>query len=245
MALWSPNTTVWSERVCSGNPLTARVCCSGNYIDQNTIVHRKSLVDTLGGFDEQINRLQDWDLMLRYTELAPAKRLPVLATLYRSVDDQRLTDTSPYGPDYLHIKRKLQRDPDLPRHPRVLYVLRHYPQLNETYIETEIRYMLRHGVHVEVWTDERRRHPLSAHPCRSIAARSQETIARVRPDVLHVHWLSYCAPAPNPRSNQFRTPRHDPAFMGLMSSTSAVGARMSMAVRACDLRFSTPVSGAA
>lgn len=161
----------------------------GNYIDQNSIVHRKSLVDMYGGFDEHLIRLQDWDLLLRYTESAPAKRLPVLAALYRSVDDQRMSDTAPYGPDYLLIKRKQQRDPDSSSRPRILYVLWQYPQLSETYIETEIRYMLRHGVHVEVWSEAEgvALYPPSVPVYRGSLA---DAIQRVRPDILHVDWLN-------------------------------------------------------
>ncbi|MFI5400248.1 MAG: hypothetical protein ACHQZQ_04245 [SAR324 cluster bacterium] len=38
-----------------------------------------------------------------------------------------------------------------PGRPRVLYVLWHYPQLSETYIESEMRCMRRWGCHIEAW----------------------------------------------------------------------------------------------
>lgn len=37
-----------------------------NFIDLNTVVHRRELYETLGGFDEDLTRQQDWDLLLRY-----------------------------------------------------------------------------------------------------------------------------------------------------------------------------------
>lgn len=40
---------------------------SKNFMDLNTIVHHRRLYDWLGGFDTSLPRLQDWDLMLRYT----------------------------------------------------------------------------------------------------------------------------------------------------------------------------------
>ncbi len=40
----------------------------GNFIDLNIFVHKKFLYDKLGGFNESLNRLVDWDLILRYTK---------------------------------------------------------------------------------------------------------------------------------------------------------------------------------
>ncbi|AEG18598.1 glycosyltransferase [Methanobacterium paludis] len=40
----------------------------GNYIDLNIFVHKKFLYDQLGGFNESLKRLVDWDLILRYTK---------------------------------------------------------------------------------------------------------------------------------------------------------------------------------
>ena len=37
----------------------------GNSIDLNVLVHRRWLVDEVGGFDEELTRLVDWDLVVR------------------------------------------------------------------------------------------------------------------------------------------------------------------------------------
>ena len=63
----------------------------GNYIGMSTFSHRRSLVDRFGGFDEDLDSLEDWDLILRYTDHAPAYRLPFLAVRYRDVDDKRVS----------------------------------------------------------------------------------------------------------------------------------------------------------
>ena len=39
-----------------------------NYIDLNGIAHRRSATDRVGGFDESLRRLVDWDLILRMTD---------------------------------------------------------------------------------------------------------------------------------------------------------------------------------
>jgi glycosyltransferase involved in cell wall biosynthesis len=160
-----------------------------NFIDMNTIVHRRSLIEAYGNFDETIDRMDDWDLVLRYTEHAPARALPVLAARYRVRDDRRISTTVPYGPNFVAIKRKWYPPARKERRPRVLYAVWHYPQLSETYIETEIRCMRRWGVHVEVWREVV---PVSPYPTPvpihdgSLA----DAVRQSQPDLIHVHWLS-------------------------------------------------------
>ena len=160
-----------------------------NFIDINTFVHRRSLVDTCGEFDETLDRLIDWDLILRYTQHKPARRLPVLAARYRALDEHRITNNAVCGINYFRVRQKWRKTPNLSRPLRVLYLLWHYPQLSETYIESEILCMKRWGVHIEVWSRCEVATPYEASvPVHrgSIA----EAIASCRPDILHVHWTN-------------------------------------------------------
>jgi glycosyltransferase involved in cell wall biosynthesis len=79
---------------------------AANYIGMSTFIHRRALVDQLGGFDEELSALEDWDLILRYTAHAPAYRLPVPAVRYRVMDDKRVTVTQPYDPAAERIRGK-------------------------------------------------------------------------------------------------------------------------------------------
>jgi len=54
-----------------------------NYIDLNSVVHRRYLLERLGGFDESLPRLQDWDLVLRYTQYFQPLLIPFHLVLYR------------------------------------------------------------------------------------------------------------------------------------------------------------------
>jgi hypothetical protein len=83
-----------------------------NYIDLNAVVHRESLMETYGGFDEGLNRLVDWDLLLRMTREKPASRVPVLAAHYRVVDDKRVSVTCPFESNYEAIQRKWSASTD-------------------------------------------------------------------------------------------------------------------------------------
>jgi len=160
-----------------------------NFIDLNTFMHRRRLVDACGGFDETLDRLTDWDLILRYTQHAPARRLPVLAARYRVMDEHRITDNAVLGTNFLQVRRKLRKPPGLSRPIRVLYLLWHYPQLSETYIESEILCMKRWGVHIEAWSrrDVATRYEPSVPVHQGSIA---EAIAACQPDILHVHWTN-------------------------------------------------------
>ena len=159
-----------------------------NFIDGNTFIHRRSLAVTHGGADEALNRLIDWDIVLRYTRDVPTHRLPVLAARYRVIDEQRVSSVNPMGPNYLRIRKKWRATQHLPRPLRVLYVLWHYPQLSESYVETEIGCMKRWGVQVEVWCEHPGTSPYKATVTVHRGSIAQ-AIAEFKPDILHVHWL--------------------------------------------------------
>ncbi len=162
----------------------------GNYIDLNIIVHRRALYETHGGFDEGLARLVDWDLLLRYTVDAPALAMPVLAARYRVCDRQRISETVPAGPSWLAIRRRVDPVPASAPAPRVLYVIWHYPQLSETYVEGEIRCLRRWGAEVAVWREIGAASPYAAQvPVHD--GDLEEVVRAFRPDVVHVHWLSF------------------------------------------------------
>lgn len=54
-----------------------------NFMDLNTIVHHRRLYDWMGGFDKTLPRLQDWDLMLRYTSVFRPVFTPHCMVFYR------------------------------------------------------------------------------------------------------------------------------------------------------------------
>lgn len=97
-----------SERVLF-EPFDRDRLLAGNYIGMSTFVHRRRLVERLGGFDEQLAALEDWDLILRYTEHAPAYRLPAPAVRYRVMDDKRVSVTARLETAATRIQRKWGR----------------------------------------------------------------------------------------------------------------------------------------
>lgn len=77
-----------------------------NFIDANVFVHRRHLVSRFGGWDEELKRLSDWDLVLRYTEHKPPRALEVLAAYYRECDGIRITNIEDRDPAEKRIRAK-------------------------------------------------------------------------------------------------------------------------------------------
>lgn len=171
-------------------PFDRTALLDNNFIDINTLVHRRELVDRYGGFDERLDRLMDWDLVLRYTADRAATMLPVLAALYGGDEPDRITTTAPAGSNLFVIRNKWRVLPETAKHLRLLYAIGHCLQPGERLIEAEIQCMLRWGVHVEVWCETG-----SATPFRSSVpvhrGTLDEAIAAARPDLLHVDRVDF------------------------------------------------------
>ncbi len=178
------------ERVFLFRAFDRQALSESNYVDLNVVMHRAGLFQRFGGFDESLDRLVDWDLVLRYTEERPARGIPVLAARYRVIDSRRISDTAPFWPNATAIRDKHYPPARLRRPLRVLYVVWHYPQLSETYIETEIRRLRRWGVHIEVW---RAGEVASPYPTDTPihSGSLDEAVRAVRPDLIQVHWLGF------------------------------------------------------
>lgn len=161
----------------------------GNYIDINAFVHRRALVQRHGMFDEQVSRLCDWDLVLRYTQQGGCRRVDVAAAQYRTRVAGRISDMETFGDNWLRVRRKFLGGHDGAVRPKVLYALWHYPQLSETYVETELQAMLRFGAEIQVWSSEDVATP---YPPGAPLRRGSlhDAITQYSPDLVHVHWVT-------------------------------------------------------
>jgi hypothetical protein len=80
-----------------------------NYIDTNVIVHRSTLLRGNDLWDENLNRLGDWDFVLSHTSRDNTTAISVLAVYYRTHADHRNTIiySLEENADYIKNKHKI------------------------------------------------------------------------------------------------------------------------------------------
>ena len=162
-----------------------------NYIDMNVFSHRRRMFEAHGGFDEEMESLVDWDLILRYAEEGRVRRLPDLGGVYSFGRADQITHRRSGHYSRYQLREKQRQRAAAPAHPpaRVLYALWHYPQLSESYVRAELRAAIKRGVEIEVWSQEGVAAPYESEVTvhrGSLAA----AIERFQPEVIHTHWLN-------------------------------------------------------
>ncbi len=126
----------------------------GSYIDLNVFVHKKFLYHQLGGFNESLTRLVDWDLILRYTRLnEPYFVDEVLAQYFSSSELNNISNTIDLDENRLKVQ-KLYRDEIIGRgidDLRIGYVLWDFPSFSQTFVMNELRWLVEHNYDVKVF----------------------------------------------------------------------------------------------
>lgn len=74
-----------------------------NYIDLNVFMHHRDIYEDLGGFDTTLERMVDWDLIIKYCEKFPPARGKFIGADYNALSTDRITNTQPS--QYLNVIR--------------------------------------------------------------------------------------------------------------------------------------------
>ena len=113
-----------------------------NNLDLNCYSHRRGLVDALAGFDETLTKHSDYDLVLRYTQHHPPLPINAVAAHYRNDNKySRISNSEPSQPNFARIRAKHRPSAGAPL--RVLIYCYDYPQISESYVDTEIDWFTR------------------------------------------------------------------------------------------------------
>ncbi|HKO96679.1 MAG TPA: glycosyltransferase [Pyrinomonadaceae bacterium] len=159
---------------------------AGNAVPMTALVHRRSLIEQVGMFDEQLERLVDWDLVVRFMAQTEPLQVPVLGGQCRLGSWPRVSNQLSHALAYFQVQRKHR--PGKKVSARILYALQFFPQLSETFVITEISAMRERGIDIVVWSEY---DPPVPFECDVPVVRGDlgEAIAQVRPDMVHVHSL--------------------------------------------------------
>ncbi|ETW10992.1 glycosyl transferase family protein [Roseivivax marinus] len=81
-----------------GEPFDWEACLQANYVDMNVFAHKRALYAERGGFDTDLRRVVDWDLILRYTREKDVAFLPFIGCKYleHAGDTGRITVSQPW-----------------------------------------------------------------------------------------------------------------------------------------------------
>src|SRR5690606_38529856 len=144
-------------------------------------------LDAVGGFDESLPRLVDWELLLRLAARSAPVRTGVATSCYRTDLPDRIEVREPVHVLAHDIRARHRGRPAAGL--RVLFAEWHYPQITETYIESAVRGVLALGADVTVWAEEdvavafEPLVPLLRGPT------LREALDELRPDLVITHWL--------------------------------------------------------
>ncbi len=124
-----------------------------NYIDLNIFAHHRAVYAQLGGFDEELTRLVDWDLILRYTRTYPPAFTPhLLADYFLAHALNNITHREPLERNEQLVRRKYAHSPREGEHAlKLAYVLWDWPALSQTFVLEELHELKRRGIDVVVY----------------------------------------------------------------------------------------------
>ncbi|WP_454888177.1 glycosyltransferase [Sphingobium herbicidovorans] len=138
-----------------GRPWNRRRLIGNNFIDLNVFMHRRAIFGQYGGFDTKLNRLVDWDLIVRYTRLYEPVYVPYVGVDYY-LDQNSLNNITRRVPldKNKNAVLKKNRSERLRRgldKLHLAYVLWDWPALSQTFVINEIRWLVNNGYDVKVY----------------------------------------------------------------------------------------------
>ncbi len=144
-----------NRREIRAQPYDRTALMHANFIDLNVFAHRKFIFDQLGGFDESLDRLVDWELIIRYTKLYQPVFIPFLGVDYHLSQKtlQNITYSAPLDGNRNKIYQRnfVERLALGLEQLRIAYFVYDFPALSQTFVLNELRWFVRNGYDVKVY----------------------------------------------------------------------------------------------
>lgn len=91
------------------NEFYPRILENRNYIDLNIFVHHRLIYEQLGGFDENLSRLVDWDLIFKYSNFSSPELIPVvLCDYFKGKAKNQISVSSNYRNSLKQLKKNFK-----------------------------------------------------------------------------------------------------------------------------------------
>ena len=143
------------RRWIRGEPYDRKALLHTNFIDLNVFANRRALFDQFGGFDESLDRLVDWDLIIRYTKHYQPAFIPFVAVDYHLSQKslQNITYSAPLESNRNKIYRRnfVERAALGLEQLRIAYFVYDFPALSQTFVLNELRWFVRNGYDIKVY----------------------------------------------------------------------------------------------
>jgi glycosyltransferase involved in cell wall biosynthesis len=145
---------VRNKRFIRNTPYDRKRLLTGNFIDLNIFMHRRILFEQLGGFNENLKRLVDWEFIIRLTKLnKPYFVNKVLAKYYLNKSLNNISNTEDLESNQkkinkIHMLERISYGIDKLK---IGYVLWDYPALSQTFVINELRWLVENGYDVNVY----------------------------------------------------------------------------------------------
>ncbi len=176
-----------SEPTLSLPPFNRALLMRANYIDMGVLAHRRTAPGAR--FDDSLDMLVDWDLVVRLTARTEPRVIPVIASNYHTGAPGRISE----GPEKAATMARLRTRFRAERPLRVLAYNAMFPLLTETYIADEVEALARSGAEVAFCTEGKRSAPMPVEA--PLFTDLDEAVSRFGPDVVLVHWATFAGTA--------------------------------------------------
>ncbi len=166
-----------------------------NYIDLNVFIHKRHLFDKFGGFDEQLTRLVDWDLILRYTqEDEPYFLDEILAEYYIDNSLKNISLTVDLDENKKRIINKYSLENVNKKH-NIAYVLWDFPTISQTFLINELKWLVENKFNVKVfYKDDYDKKAKLDFNLKYVKINDEydlgDKLKDFNPDVIHIHYDS-------------------------------------------------------
>jgi glycosyltransferase involved in cell wall biosynthesis len=158
-----------------------------NFIDLGVIAHLRELEGAR--FDESLHALGDWDLILRLTTDRSPLPLPVVASMYTTSSDNRISHSLDRNQFEAAIQARMLRERERPL--RVLAYNSLFPLVTETYVADEMKALSANGMVLAWCTDHWS--PSPARVVEPLYVDLDTAVEEFEPDVLFIFWAVFCA----------------------------------------------------